>query len=201
MAALRIAQKDIRQRLRDRSFYLWGIAAPLGLAAIFSLLFGGITGGSLEVKFAVSDQDGRQVGRDFVSQLHGIGLFEVVDEPSAEAARQMAESGEVDAALIIPGGLTEAVTSSAGGAVVEVWANVDSPIAGQVARSVAEQFVGEVNAARVAVTTYFALAGRLPEPGEAEALGAAAKEAPTPTPRNCRAGPSTPPPWRSSSSS
>ena len=37
-AAFQIAWKDIRQRVRDRSVFIWGIIAPVGLAAIFSLL-------------------------------------------------------------------------------------------------------------------------------------------------------------------
>ena len=44
--------KDLTQRVRDRSAFLWGIVAPLGLAAIFSLLFGPVT--SFEASFAVA---------------------------------------------------------------------------------------------------------------------------------------------------
>ena len=42
--ALLIALKDLRQRLRDRSALLVSIAAPLGLAVIFSQLLSGATG-------------------------------------------------------------------------------------------------------------------------------------------------------------
>ena len=42
-SALHILAKDLRQRIRDRSVFIWGIAAPLGLAAVFSLVLGGVT--------------------------------------------------------------------------------------------------------------------------------------------------------------
>ena len=33
--ALHIALKDLRLRVRDRSAFIWGIVAPLGLAIVF----------------------------------------------------------------------------------------------------------------------------------------------------------------------
>lgn len=182
MAALLIALKDIRQRLRDRSAYLWGIVAPLGLAAIFSLLFSGISENAMDVEFAVADADGGELAGGFVAQLLFLdeqGVFTVEAVDSAAAARRMAADGEVDAALIIPEGFS-AAAATGGTSAVEVVANVDSPIAGQVARSVAGQFVGEINSVYASLGTYFALAGREPEPGEAEALVEAARAVPAP---------------------
>ena len=183
MAALRIALKDIRQRLRDRSAYLWGIAAPLGLAAIFSLLFSDLASNALDVDFAVADLDRGRVARTFVDQvlapLDDQGVFGVEEVPSAEAARRMAADGQVDAAFVIPEGFS-AAAEGGGTSAIEVVANVDSPIAGQVAQSVAGQFVGEINAVGTSLATYFAVLGRAPEPGEAEGLVAAAMAMPSP---------------------
>ena len=182
MAAVLIALKDLRQRLRDRSAYLWGIVAPLCLALIFSLLFSGIASGSINVKFSVTDLDGGPLASQFAAvleQLDEQGVLEVTSEPSADAARQKAADGDVDAALIIPEGFSAAV-SSQGTSALEVVANVDSPIAGQVARSVAAGFVGQLNAADTALGTYFGLEGRFPEPGEAEHLAIEALSQPVP---------------------
>lgn len=82
MAAIRIALKDLTQRVRDRSAFLWGIVAPLGLAAIFSLLFGPVT--NFEASFAVADLDRGDVGAGLVQQLEileqeDIFTLEVVD--------------------------------------------------------------------------------------------------------------------------
>ena len=40
-AATRIAGKDLKLRVRDRSAFIMGIVTPLALAYIFHLVFGG----------------------------------------------------------------------------------------------------------------------------------------------------------------
>ena len=183
MSALLIALKDIRERLRDRSFYLWGIAAPFGLAAIFSLLFGGLSSGTMDFSYAVADQDGGPTARAFVEQVLGPldaeGAFDIQEVGSASEARALAEEAKVDAAFVIPPGFSAAAAENGTSAILVV-ANVDSPIAGQVGRAVAGQFVGEINAVGTALGTYFGVIGREPEPGEAEALVEAPMAVPSP---------------------
>jgi ABC-2 type transport system permease protein len=183
VSAIRIALKDIRQRLRDRSFYLWGVAAPLGLAAIFSLLFGGLASGTMSFSYAVADEDRGATARAFVEQvlmpLDEQGVFSIEEVGSAAEARGMAEDAEVNAAFVIPAGFSAAVAANEASA-IEVVANVDSPIAGQVGRAVAGQFANEINAVGTALATYFGVVGRAPEPGEAEALVEAAMSVPSP---------------------
>ena len=158
-AALRIAQKDVTQRIRDRSVFLWGIVAPFGLAAIFSLLFGPIT--EFSVSFAVADLDQTQLSGSFVEQLQfleedGVVTLQIADD--ASAAEGLVDSGSVDAAFVIPDGFAAAVTTG-GGAAVEVIGNVDSAIAGQVARSFAAGFAGEINTVGAAACTALVAAG------------------------------------------
>ncbi len=81
---------------------------------------------------------------------------------------------------MIPAGFSAPRRRRAATSAIEVVANVDSPIAGQVGRAVAGQFVGEINAVGTALGTYFALLGRAPEPGEAEALVAGGHGRPQP---------------------
>jgi len=183
MSAIRIALKDIRQRLRDRSFYLWGIAAPFGLAAIFTLLLGDLGSGGTSFTYAVADEDRGATARLFVEEvlqpLEDDGVFSVEEVASAAEARSLAEKARVNAAFIIPAGFSAAAAED-GTTAIEVVANVDSPIAGQVARSVAGHFVGEINAVRTSLGTYFLLLARAPEPGEAERLVDAAMAVPNP---------------------
>jgi len=153
MAAIRIALKDLKQRVRDRSAFMWGIVVPLGLAAIFSLLFGPIT--DFEATFAVADLDGGEVSARFVQQLHALedeGVLTLETADSAAAAEALVEDGSVDAAFVIPAGFSEAV---AGGAkvAVEVVGNVDRAIGTQVARSIAAGFAGEINTVNAAACT------------------------------------------------
>jgi ABC-2 type transport system permease protein len=178
-AALRIARKDITLRVRDRSAFIWGIIAPLGLAIVFSLLLGGVTGGdSLDVTYAVADEDGGEVAQGFVgalTQLDADGIFSIETAADATAAEALVTNGTVDAAIVIPTGFSAAV---AGGepASIDVIGYVDSPIGSQVAVSVAEQFGGEVNGISLSITTWFVSGAD----GDTDTLVAAAQEEPTP---------------------
>jgi ABC-2 type transport system permease protein len=158
-AALRIAAKDLTQRVRDRSVFVWGIVAPFGLAAIFSLLFGPIT--EFSVSFAVADLDDTELSRGFVDQLtfleeEGIVALEITDD--AAAAEGLTDDGSVDAAFVIPDGFGAAVTAG-GAAEVAVIGNVDSPIAAQVARSFATSFASEINTVGAAACTALVASG------------------------------------------
>jgi ABC-2 type transport system permease protein len=181
-AALRIALKDLKLRLRDRSAYIWGIIAPLGLATVFSLLLGGVAGGgSLDVTYAVADEDGGQIAQGFVDTLVRLdqqGVFSVEVASDAASAEVMVEHGSVDAALVIPSGFSNAIVGGSSAA-IEVIGYVDSPIGSQVARAVAEQFAGEVNGISVAVGTHFLLVGSASD-ASVSSVVAAASEVPTP---------------------
>jgi ABC-2 type transport system permease protein len=178
-AALRIARKDITLRVRDRSAFIWGIIAPLGLAMVFSLLLGGVTGGdSLDVSYAVADEDGGDVARGFVGalvQLDAEGVFSIATAADAGAAEALVTDGEVDAAIVIPDGFSAAV---AGGqpAGIDVIGYVDSPIGTQVAVAVAEQFAGEVNGISLSIATWFVSGAD----GDTDTLVAAAQATPAP---------------------
>jgi ABC-2 type transport system permease protein len=171
-AALRIAAKDLTQRLRDRSVFLWGIVAPLGLAAIFSLLFAGVSDTSeLDVSYAVADLDGGPSARAFVDDVLGSieeqGLFDIAAVGTAAEAEELAADGDVQAAFVIPEGFSAAVErgESVG---IEVIGNVDSPTMAQVAEAIAGQFASEINAVGTSIFTLFAVRGETPD---AEAAG------------------------------
>jgi len=175
MAAVRIALKDLTQRVRDRSAFLWGIVAPLGLAAIFSLLFGPVA--DFEASFAIADLDGGNVAVGFVEQLEILeqdGVFTLEVAETSAAAEALVEDGSVDAAFVIPAGFSASVGAGAAEE-VEVIGNVDQAIATQVARSIAAGFAGEINTVGAAACTALSAGG---EPCEANpALGALAADA------------------------
>jgi ABC-2 type transport system permease protein len=183
-AALRIARKDLTLRVRDRSAFIWGIIAPLGLAIVFSLLLGDVAGGgSLDVSYAVADEDGGDVAQGFVAalvQLEEDGIFSIETADDADAAEALVTDGSVDAAIVIPSGFSAAV---AGGqsAALDVIGYVDSPIGSQVAVAVAEQFAGEVNGISLSVATFIAIVSQDPEADlRVDEVVAAAQEVPTP---------------------
>jgi ABC-2 type transport system permease protein len=155
-AAFLIAEKDLRQRLRDRSAIMLALVIPLGLAFIFNLIIGGATEGDVTFRYALVDGDHGPVAGTFVDEVLGSleddGLVRLVSARSIEQGRRLAEDGDVDATFVIPTGFSEAVQGQRASA-IRVIGNVDAQIATQVARAVAEGFAGDLNGVRVAVAT------------------------------------------------
>lgn len=161
-ASLRIAVKDLRLRLRDRSAFILGILAPLVLSYIFFLVFGpATTGQGLGLEFGVVDQDRSEISMSFTSVLEsaeseGIIELNVFDERAA--ADEGLEEGEVDAYFLIPQGLEQAVFSNQS-ATIDVIGDVDAPTSTQIAASFAERFSSGIAASQLAVVTAASVQG------------------------------------------
>jgi ABC-2 type transport system permease protein len=164
-AALLIARKDLRQRLRDRSAFIYGIVAPLGLALLFSFIYGPIDDATFEAEYVLVDQDGGEIADAFGEALAGLeddGVAVVRPVETVEIAREQVETGSdafagedeaaADAAFVIPEGFSESLL--AGEAVeITVIGAAGSELAAQVAYSVAQGFASELAAVDVAVRT------------------------------------------------
>ncbi|MGZ8612358.1 MAG: ABC transporter permease [Actinomycetota bacterium] len=151
--ALWIAAKDLRLRIRDRSAFVIGILVPFGLAGIFSLTLSDVDEDSdFSVTFAVVDLDGGDVASGFVSLIGSLDFVETRDADTVTQAERLAEEGEIDAAFVLPDGLTSSATSGRGG---ELRLIVDprSDIGGLVARSLAGSFARDLDAVQLAVAT------------------------------------------------
>lgn len=155
--AVIISLKDLRERVRDGSLWVWALAAPIGLAWLFSVLFGDFTSGSLDLRFGVVDEDRGALAAGFVEQvLPGVeeaGFAEVATFDEVAAARDAAAAGDIDAAFVLPAGFSQAVTSGSG-ASVEVLGNVDSDLGTSIARSIAQSYTEELTASQVAAGLY-----------------------------------------------
>lgn len=151
-ATLVIAGKDLRQRLRDRSALLVAVVVPLVLAAIFGLTLRDVASGGVTFEVALADADrgpaAAAFAREVVAPLERSGLLRVRRAGAREAAR-LADRGEVEAAIVLPAGLSRAV---AAGRSVElgVLGDPGSPLGVLVARSLAEGFAGRIAAVRLA---------------------------------------------------
>ncbi len=177
-AALLIAGKDLRERLRDRSALLIAVVVPLALAAIFSLTLHDVTGGSITFEYALADEDGGPVAtafrEDVLGKLERDGLVDLTVAGSAAEARTLAERDAVGAAFVLPAGLTAAVASGRP-ATLSVIGSAEAPVAAQVGVSIADGFAAELNAVRLAVATVIASDGGVID---RTALAASAAEIP-----------------------
>lgn len=157
-AAWIIARKDLALRLRDRSVIIIGLIAPLALAFIFNLVFGGSfndVGENIEFQYGVVDEDGGPIGAAFIEVMEGLateGLVELTSYPSAAAGRDAADRGEVDASFLLPVSMSADVMAGRD-ATLEVTGNVDAPTATDVAGSIAERFAAGLRSANTAAVT------------------------------------------------
>ncbi|MFI6595298.1 ABC transporter permease [Nonomuraea sp. NPDC050536] len=150
---LLILAKDLRQRVRDRSLFMLALVVPFGLAAIFSLVFHGLDERH-PARIALADQDRGPVAASFSRQalrpLERGGAITLVTAADPGQARALVERGEVDAAYVLPAGLSQAVLS-ARPASIQVIGDVDAQVGSYVARSVAGAFAAQVRYVQVAL--------------------------------------------------
>jgi ABC-2 type transport system permease protein len=152
-AAWTIALKDLRLRVRDRSAFIIGVVAPFTLAFVLNLVLGGVTADEFSAEFAVVDLDGGPVATALADVVEGIGGgIDVATDLTEDEARARLEDDELDAAIIIPEGFSEAAQSPEP-ATLDVVGNIDSQISTQVATAIAEGFTANLNAVRLAVAT------------------------------------------------
>jgi ABC-2 type transport system permease protein len=161
-ASLRIAVKDLKLRIRDRSAFIIGILAPLVLSYIFFLVFGPATSGSgLGLEFGVIDEDRSEISMSFTSVLESAdseGVIELSVFDERAAADGALEEGDIDAFFSIPQGLEQAVFSNQS-ATIDVIGDVDAPTSTQIAASFAERFSSGIAASQLAVLTSASVEG------------------------------------------
>lgn len=156
-----IARKDLLLRIRDRSAFIVGVVAPLGLAFIFNMILGGLDEGSFVPVFGVTNHDaGGAVSGAFVGVLDQVadeGIIEIAARPDTDdEARQLAEDGEVAAAFVIPEGFSSAVQAGQDATIV-VIGDPNNPTSVEIAQSIADGFAAEIRTSQVAVGTAMSL--------------------------------------------
>ena len=179
-AALVIAVKDLRQKLRDRSVLLMAVLAPLGLAFLFSTMIPNQD--TFHTTYAVVNLDGGEIAKGLVdgplAGLAAAGVADLVTTATEADARAAVDAGDVSAAIVIPAGFTEAVRAGAPAQLLVIGG--PSSLSAEVARSVLAAFGSQVTAVQVAVGTALAASGDTPDPALAGELAAAALAAPAP---------------------
>jgi len=190
-SALIIAAKDLRQRARDRSVYVFAIVAPLGLAAIFGFVFNPISDADFTATFAVANVDQGPLAAPLVDGVLG-GLAEdgnvrLVEAASAEEATRLVEGDgeradqDVDAAIIIPAEFSARVQTGRP-AELRVVQNVNSTLASTLALAIVQEYARQLDYVQGAVTTL----GSLDPTRLADAAAIAQRAGATPSPVSVR---------------
>jgi len=180
--ALLIAAKDLRQRIRDRSVILFAVAAPLGLAVIFSQLLAGAT--SFHANYVITDLDGGTLAvtfsNDVLGSLERAGVATIETRATEADARTAVEQANADgwradAAFVIPVGFSEAILAGQPTS-IEVLGARDATLATEIAQSVASRFADGVAAVQLAVLTVGDLRGTPPDAAETARIVADAQQ-------------------------
>ncbi|HEX6287438.1 MAG TPA: ABC transporter permease [Acidimicrobiia bacterium] len=166
-AATRIAVKDLKLRVRDRSAIIIGIIAPLALAFVFDLVFGGAFTQQLDLEFGLVDLDGTEISQGLgqgLAEVEAEGVLSVETYSSADVAEQAVDDGDIDAFILIEEGFGASVTSNSD-ATISVIGSVDAPTSTQIAESIANQYATGVGATQLALVTTAAVSGSQIDPG------------------------------------
>jgi len=182
-----IGIKDLKLMFRDRAALTFMLLAPFLLTLAMGFVTGRFSGGSTgisDIPVIIVNLDQGDLGNALEDLFNSEDLAELM-EPSAssdpEAARQLIESSEASAAIIIPSGftasiipLTSANSSSeesgiipAAGATfgqdyvepepvqIEVYTNPSSPTSAGIVKAVVDEFVSRVEEGRTSGMTSF----------------------------------------------
>jgi ABC-2 type transport system permease protein len=146
-----ITAKDLRQRLRDKSFFVLGILTPLALAFVLNLVFGDLSEGELEVTMGVVDADGSPVSDQLAGNLLGLdgngGIEVTALDPAADPEAELDER-TLDAVVVIPGGFGAGVTS-AQAPEITVLENPDRPVQASVVESIVDGVTTDIERTRL----------------------------------------------------
>lgn len=166
-----LAAKDLRQRLRDRSFFILGILAPLALSYVLSLVLGGALETGFDPTYVVVDEDGSATSQQVLGTLSQIG-FETVEVASQADGLAKISDGEASAGFVLPAGFGAAVDANRAAEIV-VLGNQSAEIGTLVAEAIAQGIAGEIGAVQLSVGSALSLGG-----GDPQQLAAAASEQP-----------------------
>lgn len=153
-----IAMKDLSLRLRDRSVFIIGLIAPLALAVIFNVVFGGSlndVGEEITFDMGVVNEDPGPVGaafEDVLATLVDDGLIQLENYDDPDTVRVAVEDGSVGAAFIVPAGLSDSILGGTNGGIAVVG-NIDAPTTIDVAEAIARQFSAGVQRANLSAVT------------------------------------------------
>jgi ABC-2 type transport system permease protein len=147
-----VAGLQLRRRIRDRSALLQGIVAPIVLAVIITTAFGG--GRSFSTTIGVVDLDGGRLGEALIADDESGSDVELTALHDRARARATIDEGELPAAIVIPDGFADSLTSeSVSPLAVEVLVDPGRELPSDVAVAIATRLAAGVDATRVAVAT------------------------------------------------
>jgi ABC-2 type transport system permease protein len=169
---LLIGIKDLKLMFRDRAALTFMLLAPFLLTIGMGFVTGRFSGGSTgisDIPVVIVNLDQGDLGNALEDLFNSEELSELM-EPSAssdpEAARQLIESDEASAAIIIPEGFTRSIVPAEDTEFgsdyvqpepvqIEVYTNPSSPTSAGIVKAVVDEFISRVEEGRTSGMTSF----------------------------------------------
>ncbi len=157
-----IGIKDLKLMFRDRAALTFMLLAPFLLTIAMGFVTGRFSGGSTglsDIPVVIVNLDKQDLGNALEDLFNSEELSDLM-EPSAstdpEAARQLIESDEVSAAIVIPEGFTESIIPAEGtvfepdyvqpeAVQIEVYTNPSSPTRAGIVKAIVDDFISFQN--------------------------------------------------------
>lgn len=167
-----IGIKDLKLMFRDRAALTFMLLAPFLLTIGMGFVTGRFSGGSTglsDIPVVIVNLDQGDLGNALEDLFNSEELAELM-EPSAssdpEAARQLIESNEASAAIIIPEGFTRSIVPAEDTEFgsdyvqpepvqIKVYTNPSSPTSAGIVKAVVDEFISRVEEGRTSGMTSF----------------------------------------------
>ena len=165
-----IGIKDLKLMFRDRAALIFMLLAPFLLTIGMGFVTGRFSGGSSglsDIPVVIVNLDNDQLGNALVDAFNSEDLADLM-EPTAssdpKAARQLIDSDQASAAIIIPEGFTQSIIPAEGTMLdpnyvqpeavqIEVYANPSRPTSAGVVKAIVDEFVSRVEEGRTSGMT------------------------------------------------
>jgi len=167
---LLIGLKDLQLMFRDRAALTFMLLAPFLLTIGMGFVTGRFSGGSTgisDIPVVIVNLDNEQLGNALEDLFNSDDLAELM-EPTAssdpEAARQLIDSDQASAAVIIPEGFTRSIIPAEGTMLdpnyiqpedvqIEVYVNPSRPTGAGIVKAIVDEFVSRVEEGRTSGMT------------------------------------------------
>ena len=169
---LLIGLKDLKLMFRDRAALTFMLLAPFLLTIGMGFVTGRFSGGSTglsDIPVVIVNLDNDQLGNALVDAFNSdelADLMEPVASSDPEEARQLIDSDEAAAAIIIPEGFTSSIIPADGTAFgpdyvqpepvrIEVYTNPSRPTSAGIVKSIVDEFLSRIEEGRTSGMTSF----------------------------------------------
>lgn len=153
---------DLRQRVRDKSVPIFGLAVPLALMFVMNLVFGDVDEVEMEPITVAAASEDEQLGDVLLDTIGAVpGLDVTVDRVAQDEVRDAVADEEAGLGILVPDDFTDTVTAGQG-AELEIIEGDDAGLEGSIIVSVLQGVTDRMTASAEAAGAGAAL-GLSPE--------------------------------------